>query len=133
MRDRRQAVVVAAVATALGSCADLALEPDRVPHSMVLLPADTLITEGDPLRLRVTMLDAEGNVMPGPPSWAPPAWEIADSNAVQIAPDGTVTGAAGTSTQVTARSAGLEARTTLRINPLSVALSAPAIYLTQAA
>lgn len=133
MRVSRQAVVVAAVAAALGSCADLALEPDRVPHSMVLLPADTLITEGDPLRLRVTVLDAEGNVMPGPPSWAPPAWEVADSNAVQIAPDGTVTGAAGTSTQVTARAAGLEASATLRINPLSVALSAPAIYLTQAA
>ena len=124
---------MAAVAAASGSCADLALEPDRVPHSMVLLPADTLITEGDPLRLRATVLDAEGNVMPGPPSWAPPAWEVADSNAVQIAPDGTVTGAAGTSTRVTARAAGLEASATLRINPLSVALSAPAIYLNQAA
>ena len=133
MRISRRAVVAAAVAAALGSCADLALEPDRVPHSMVLLPADTLITEGDPLRLRVTVLDAEGNVMPGPPSWAPPTWEIADSNAVQIAPDGTVTGAAGTSTRVIARSAGLEAWTTLRINPLSVALSAPVVYLTQAA
>ncbi len=133
MRISGRAVVVAAVAAALGGCADLALEPDRVPHSMVLLPADTLITEGDPLRLRVTVLDAEGNVMPGPPSWAPPVWEIADSNAVQIAPDGTVTGAAGTSTRVIARSAGLEASATLRINPLSVALSAPAIYLTQAA
>lgn len=133
MRISGRAVVVTAVAAALGGCADLALEPDRVPHSMVLLPADTLITEGDPLRLRVTVLDAEGNVMPGPPSWAPPVWEIADSNAVQIAPDGTVTGAAGTSTRVIARSAGLEASATLRINPLSVALSAPAIYLTQAA
>lgn len=133
MRISRQAIVVAAVAAASGSCADLALEPDRVPHSMMLLPADTLITEGDPLRLRVTVLDEEGNVMPGPPSWAPPTWEILDSDAVQIAPDGTVIGGAGTSTRITARSAGLEAWTTLRINPLSVALSAPVIYLNQAA
>ncbi len=133
MRIPRQPIVVAAVVVAVGGCADLALEPARVPHSMVLLPADTLITEGDPLRLRVTVLDVEGNVIPGPPSWAPPAWEVADSGAVQIAPDGTVTGAAGTSTRVVARSAGLEAWTTLRINPLSVALSAPSIYLNQAA
>lgn len=133
MRISRPVIVAAAVAAASASCADLALEPDRVPHSMVLLPADTLITEGDPLRLRVTVLDVDGNVIPGPPSWAPPVWEVSDSDAVQIAPDGTVIGGAGTSTRVIARSAGLEAWTTLRINPLSVALSAPAIYLNQAA
>ena len=133
MRISRPVIVAAAVAAASGSCADLALEPDRVPHSMVLLPADTLITEGDPLRLRVTVRDVDGNVIPGPPSWAPPVWEVSDSDAVQIAPDGTVIGGAGTSTRVIARSAGLEAWTTLRINPLSVALSAPVIYLNQAA
>lgn len=133
MRISRQTIVAAAVAAALAGCADLALEPDSVPHSMVLLPADTLITEGDPLRLRVTVLDVDGNVIPGPPSWAPPEWEISDPDAVQIEPDGTVIGSTGTSTRVIARSAGLEAWTTLRINPLSVALSAPAIYLNQAA
>ena len=133
MRKPGRAIVGAIVAAVLGGCADLALEPDRVPHSMVLLPADTLITEGDPLRLRVTVLDVDGNVIPGPPSWAPPEWEVSDAEAVQVAPDGTVIGAAGTSTRVIARSAGLEAWTTLRINPLSVALSAPAVYLNQAA
>ncbi len=133
MRKPGRAIVGAAVAAALGGCADLALEPDSVPDSMVLLPADTLITEGDPLRLRVTVMDADGNVIPGPPSWAPPEWEVADADAVQIAPDGAVIGSAGTSTRVVARSAGLEAWTTLRINPLSVALSAPAVYLNQAA
>lgn len=133
MRISRVAIVAAAVATAYGGCADLALEPDSIPHSMVLLPTDTLITEGDPLRLRVTVMDVDGNVIPGPPSWAPPVWEVEDSTAVQIAPDGTVTGLAGTSTRVVANSAGLEAWTTLRINPLSVALSAPAVYLNQAA
>ncbi|MCY3548281.1 MAG: M66 family metalloprotease [Gemmatimonadetes bacterium] len=133
MRISRHKIVVAAVAAGCGGCADLALEPDSIPHSMVLLPADTLITEGDPLRLRVTVLDVDGNVIPGPPSWAPPAWEVEDADAVQIAPDGTVTGLAGTSTRVIAKSAGLEAWTTLRINPLSVALSAPVVYLNQAA
>jgi len=133
MRISRQTIVAAAVVAASGGCADLALEPDSVPHSMVLLPTDTLITEGDPLRLRVTVMDVDGNVIPGPPSWAPPVWEVEDSTAVQIAPDGTVTGLAGTSTRVVANSAGLEAWTTLRINPLSVALSAPAVYLNQAA
>ena len=126
-------IALMALAVATGACADLALEPDRVPHSMVLAPADTLITQGDPARLRVTVLDVDGNVIPGPPSWAPPEWEISDPDAVEIAPDGSVTGLQGTSTRVIAKVAGLEAWTTLRINPASVSLSAPAVYLTQAA
>lgn len=133
MRIPIKPVALAALAVAAGGCADLALEPDRVPHSMVLVPADTLITQGDPARLKVTVLDVEGDVIPGPPSWAPPEWEISDPDAVEIAPDGTITGLRGTSTRVIARVAGLEAWTTLRINPNSVSLSAPVVYLTQAA
>ena len=133
MKIPTKPVALVALAVATGSCADLALEPDRVPHSMVLLPADTLITQGDPARFRVTVLDADGNVIPGPPSWVPPEWEISDPEAVQIAPDGTITGLQGTATTVIAKVAGLEAWTTLRINPTSVSLSAPVVYLTQAA
>ncbi|MDE2806756.1 MAG: M66 family metalloprotease [Gemmatimonadota bacterium] len=133
MRIQVKPIALMAFALAAVGCADLALEPDRVPHSMVLVPADTLITQGDPARLRVTVLDVDGNVIPGPPLWAPPEWEISEPDAVQIAPDGTITGLRGTSTRVIAKVAGLQAWTTLRINPTSVSLSAPAVYLTQAA
>jgi len=55
-------------------CSDFALEPDRVPTSLLLEPADTLLTEGDQAQLRVTVLDQDGDRFPGVPSFAPPRW-----------------------------------------------------------
>ena len=115
----------------VAGCADLALEPDQVPASMSIAPADTLITEGDPAKLTVTVLDEEGNRIPGPPSWAPPEWIINDPSKIDIAPDGSLTGLGGADLRVTAKLAGMEAWTPLRINPNSLVFSAGAIYLTQ--
>ncbi len=116
-----------------GGCADLAMEPDQVPTSMSIAPFDTLITEGDELRLRVNVEDQDGNVMAGPPTWALPAWTVSDEGAVDVAPEGVVTGLRGSELTLTATVAGLEAWTKLRVNPSSVALSAPLVYLTQGA
>lgn len=114
------------------TCADLALEPDQVPHSMEITPADTLITEGDLAKLTLVVRDADMNPMPGPPSWAPAEWEVSpDPQSVDIAPDGSVTAVGGGDLRVIARAAGLEAWTTLRVNPANIRLSVSGIYLNQ--
>ena len=113
-------------------CADLALEPNQVATSMVIAPTDTLITAGDEAKLTVTVLDQDGIPIAGPPSWAPPEWVTSDPAAIEIAADGSVTGLRGGALTVSALLAGLDAKTRLRVNPRSVVLSAPTIYLNQA-
>lgn len=120
--------VLIAAATA---CEHLALEPAQVPSDMSLAPFDSLVTEGDQVRIRVTVEDQDGNVMAGPPSWAQPVWSLSDSAAVSVERDGTAMPLRGGYVNLTAKLAGLEAWTRLRINPSSVALSAGAVYLTQ--
>lgn len=121
-------LVMLAGATA---CEHLALEPSRVPSSMSLAPFDSLVTEGDQVRIRVTVEDQDGNAMDGPPSWAQPVWTLSDPDVVSVERDGTATPLRGGYVNLTAKLAGLEAWTRLRINPSSVALSAGAVYLTQ--
>jgi hypothetical protein len=117
----------------LVGCGDLALQPDRVPTSLSVAPADTLLTEGDQARLRVTVLDQDGHPFASVPSWAPPRWTVSEAGAVDIGPDGTLLATGGGQIEVRAALAGLEARTSLRINPSVVALTAPAVYLIQSA
>lgn len=113
-------------------CADLALEPDQVPHFLEITPADTLITEGDRVRLNLVVRDKDLNTMRGPPSWAPAAWEVTpDPHVIDIAPDGDVAALGGGDLRIIARAAGLEAWTTLRINPANIRLHASRIYLNQ--
>ena len=128
-----RAAQVAWVAGTAAACADLALETDRIPSSLSLAPFDSLVTSGDVVRIRVTVEDQDGNVMDGPPSWAQPVWSLSDSGAVTVERDGSATAVRGGYVSVTGKVAGLEAWTRLLINPSSVALSAPTIYLTQAA
>lgn len=118
-------------AASAAACDDLALEPRQVPSSISLAPFDSLVTEGDQVRIRVTVEDQDGNVMDGPPSWAQPVWSLSDPDAVSLERDGTATPLRGGYVNLTARLAGLEAWTRLRINPSNVALSASAVYLTQ--
>ncbi len=128
-----RAAQVAWVAGTAAACADLALETDRIPSSLSLAPFDSLVTSGDVVRIRVTVEDQDGNVMDGPPSWAQPVWSLSDSGAVTVERDGSATAVRGGYVSVTGKVAGLEAWTRLRINPSSVALTAPTIYLTQSA
>ena len=124
---------ITAAAAAAGACADLAMEADRIPSAISLAPFDSLVTSGDVVRIRVTVEDQDGNVMDGPPSWAQPVWSLSDSGSVTVERNGSATALRGGYVSLTAKLAGLEAWTRLRINPASVTLSAPTIYLTQAA
>ena len=128
----RRALLCLWVTAAGGACADLALEPNQIPEKLMISPEDPRVRVGDAGTFTVTVLDGEGQVIPGPPSWAPPAWEISDPAAVDFAPDGSFTTRGNGEVRVAARSAGLVTRTGLLISPNSVVLSAPAVYLTQA-
>jgi hypothetical protein len=114
-----------------GACSDLSSVPDRVPESMVIEPGDTLVTQGDPAPLRVTILDQDGEPFPSVPSWAPPIWEFSDPSAVRVADDGSLEAVGGGELWVRAKVAGLKASTKLRINPTQVELTAPLAYLVQ--
>ena len=121
------------VAAALvAACADLALETDRVPDSMEISAHSLLIQEGEAAKLDVIVRDQNGEVM-DLPSWAPLTWEVEDSEIAEVAFDGSIDTRQGGETRVFARLAGLGAATRIRVNPSEVALSAPLIYLTQAA
>jgi len=122
----------------LVGCAELAMEPDQVPTKMLLAPHDTLVSVGDVVQIRVTVLDQDGNEMEGPPSWAQPVWSISDSAALSIDRDGSATVQRGGFVEIRASLAGItgdegETEIRLRLNPKTVVLSASAIYLTQGA
>ena len=106
------------------------MEPDRVPAALAVAPRDTMITAGDPAKLTVHVFDQDGNPMRFP-SWAPPIWTVSDSLALEIAPNGELNALRGGDLQVNASLAGLGVGTGLRINPRSVRLTAPVIYLNQ--
>ena len=122
-------IAVAATGTA---CADLALEPNQIPESLAISPEDARVKVGDVGQFTVTVFDADGQVIPGPPSWAPAEWEVADRAMVEIGPGGGFTALDNGEARIGARTAGLIARTTLLVSPSQVLLSAPAAYLNQA-
>ena len=119
-------------AIAVAGCADLALEPGQIPHSLSISPEDARVKVGDVGEFTVTVFDEDGQVIPGPPAWAPAEWEVADPSMVEFGPDGDFTALAHGEARIGARSAGLLARTTLLVSPGSVRLTAPAVYLNQA-
>ena len=135
MADRTRVpgrVALGVAALALTGCDDLSTVA-VLPHSLVVTPADTLVTEGDQVQLKVTVLDEDGNVIPGPPNWALPDWVVAPHGAIDIRKDGTLTALGGADVRVVARVAGVEGEVRVRTNPLDLELSAGAAYLTQGA
>ena len=116
---------------AAAGCGDLALKADPEPAYLELTPQDTVITPGDAAQLELRVFDREGNPLPGPPAWAPVRWEWTDTSAVEVAPNGQLLTHKGADVWVTAHLAGLRDWTRLKINPGSIALTAPSIYLNQ--
>lgn len=114
-----------------GSCADLALEPQRALSSLVISPSDTVLIVGDRVRFSVAALDQHGDTLQPWPAWAAPAWSSADPDAIWIYDDGRAEALRHSRTEVQVSFAGLKARTALRINPPSLVLTAPYFYLTQ--
>ena len=129
MRFRAVRFAIVAVAAA-AACADFAREADRVPAALEIAPRDTMITAGDTVRLTVHVFDQEGAPM-RLPSWTPPTWSVSDPRALEIAPNGELNALRGGDLAVAASVAGLDVETRLRINPRSVRLAVPVIYLNQ--
>ncbi len=127
-RSFRAGAGVAAVA--LAGCGDLSTI-GTTPHSLVITPVDTLVVEGDQAQLRVTVLEENGNVIPGPPDWAPVTWVVAPRGAIDLQRDGTFTALGGADVRVSARVAGVTGEVFVRTNPLDLELRAGAVYLTQ--
>lgn len=121
-----------AAALILAGCGDLSTIA-TLPHSLVITPFDTLITEGQQAKLTVTVLDEDGNVIPGPPNWTPLKWTVAPRGSIDLQPDGTFTAVGGANARVSAEVAGLAGEVFVRTNPLDLELSAGAVYLTQGA
>ena len=99
--------------------------------SLAISPSDTVLIVGDRIRYEVVALDQNGDTLAPWPAWAVPTWSSADPLAVHISDDGGAEALRHSSTQVQVSFAGLRARTSLRINPPSLVLSAPYYYLTQ--
>ena len=116
----------------LCGCGDLAREADRVPTELLVSPDSGLLTVGEPAKLEVLVKDQNGETMPVP-GWARPVWEVSDDSVAEISRDGTLTGMKGGRVAVTARFANLTADARFRMNPEKLLLTAPVIYLTQAA
>ncbi len=128
--SRRAGVCLAALA--LVACDDLA-SVAVVPETVVITPRDTLVTEGEQARLRITVLDEDGNVIPGPPDWAPATWVVAPRGSIRLEPDGTFTALGGAEVRVSVETAGVTGEVFVRTNPLDLELSTGTAYLTQAA
>ena len=131
MRRALHGVLWPAVMVAAAGCGDLAIEADQEPAILELTPQDTLMRAGDAARLSLLVFDRDNNPMPAPPSWAPVRWEWSDTSALEIAADGQLVAHKGGDLRVWAHLAGLRAWTGLRINPSSIVLTAPSIYLNQ--
>ncbi|MDE2806754.1 MAG: M66 family metalloprotease [Gemmatimonadota bacterium] len=112
-------------------CADLAFEPERELTSLAISPSDTVLIVGDRIRYEVAALDQHGDTLAPWPTWAAPTWTSADPQAVRISDDGSADALRHSSTEVQVSFAGLTARTSLRINPPSLVLTARYFYLTQ--
>ena len=64
-------------------CADLALEYDRVPTELEILPRGGLIKQDEPVQLELVVRDQNGEEMPVP-SWAPVEWGATEESVVEL-------------------------------------------------
>ena len=127
---RLKAVMAGAVL--LWGCADLALEADRVPSELDVTPARVLLDNGESVQLNVVVKDQDGDPMKIP-EWAPPVWRVSDEAVAKLGDDDMLTGTAQGRAIVTARVADLTADACFHVDSDPVQLTAPVIYLTQAA
>ena len=118
---------------AAAGCSDLASQPERLPASLELLPADAVILEGETVRYRFRVLDESGAAFDRVPAWAPPRWSVSDPSVAEVDADGEVIGLeGGRETRVAAEVASMQAGAWVRVNPTSVKIEASAVHLTQA-
>ena len=116
----------------LVACADLALEHDRIATEVEILPDGGLLAEDETVQLELVVRDQNGEVM-GVPSWAPVEWGVSEASILEVDHNGLLHPRQGGETAVHVSFAGLVDVVRFRINPSQVVLSAPVIYLNQAA
>ena len=138
MREKRMCVVSGASLKTipvgvllLWGCADLAIESDRIPTEMAIIPAHGRFALAEPKKLAIVVEDQNGENM-RVPGWAPSYWRVSDGSAAEVSRDGTLNTMKGGMVSVTARLADLTADARFCITSGQTLVSAPAIYLTQA-
>ncbi len=118
---------------AAAGCSDLASQPERVPGSLELLPADAVVLEGEAVQYRFRVLDGSGAPFSTIPAWAPPRWSVADPSVAAVSAHGEVIGLeGGRETRVAAEVASRQAGAWVKVNPRTVKIEAAAVHLTQA-
>lgn len=118
---------------AAAGCSDLASQPERVPGTLELIPADAIVLEGETVRYQFRVLDEGGAAFSSIPAWAPPRWSVSDPSVAAVSADGEVIGVqGGRETRVAAEVASMQAGAWVRVNPTSVKIEASAVHLTQA-
>ena len=132
MRTSAQTLLPCLATLFLVGCADLALEPDRILTELQIIPDGGLLAKEETLQLEVVVRDQHGEEV-AVPSWAPPVWEGSDASVAEVGGDGLVSALRGGEVMVRVGLGELEAAARVRVNPSQVVLSAPTIYLTQAA
>ncbi|MDE2796874.1 MAG: M66 family metalloprotease [Gemmatimonadota bacterium] len=113
-------------------CGDLALEHEQVATEVEILPRGGLIKEDETLQLELAVRDQNGEEMPIP-SWAPVEWGVSEASVVELDHKGLLSPLQGGETAVHVSLGELVDVVRFRINPSQVVLSAPVIYLNQAA
>lgn len=117
------------VLAAIAGCGDLLPESDRVPTSLRLDRDTVTVIEGEPVGVRVTVLDQNGTPFERIPSWAGPVWTM-EGTAVEV--DGRELRAVQPGeTRGTVRVGKLSASATIRVNPRALELSVDGVYLVQ--
>ena len=117
----------------LWGCADLALEADRIPAELVISPDRGLLESGKSVDMTVVVTDQGGDAM-RIPGWAPPVWRVSDETVAELSPrDRTLTATGAGRVVVAARLGGLTAEACFHIDADPLLLTAPVIYVTQAA
>ncbi len=122
-----------AVGLSFVACGDLASQPDRIPRTLEIAPADTSVLEGESAAYRLRVLDEDGVEFRNIPSWTPAEWSVSDPLVATVGPDGRAQGLeAGREVRVRAGLARLSAGARLRVNPRNVKIEAAAVHMTQA-
>lgn len=112
-------------------CADLFVQPERVPAGIVLSDSSFLLAEGSSVRPAVSVVDAEGRAM-DVPAWAAPVWTTSDAG-VAAFEDGALVARGAGQVEATVRVGEWSAVAEVRVNPAELRLSVHAIQLTQSA
>lgn len=126
---RLRPIRAALLLLALPSCADLAVEPGRVPTTLALDASEVTLTQGDPVALRVTVLDQNGDPI-ATPGWAEPTWASSNSHVVRVRDGGASAHGPGQAV-ATATLAGLTASAVVRVNPSAITLRVDSVAYRQ--